>query len=134
MISLIPLPYKIALGLFGALLIALASFGVGWRAHSWKANSEKLEEVSKAEAARDKAQSLLDAKASELEATKALLDEKIVESHSTIREIYRDVPAPPAFCAAPDAARRLLIDAGATGSSTSAAKPAIPVSSSSSPS
>jgi hypothetical protein len=32
----------------------------------------------------------------------------------TIREIYRDVPAPAADCAAPDAVRRMLIALGAT--------------------
>lgn len=124
MLSALPLPHKIALGLFGAFLIALAAFGAGWKVRSWKADSDNLEEVRKAEVARDKTQALLDAKSTELESTRALLDQKLVESHSTIREIYRDVPAPPSVCAAPDAARRLLINAGATGSRTGAAQPA----------
>lgn len=44
----------------------------------------------------------------ELETQKPIIETKI-------REIYRNVPAPPIDCAAPDAARRLLIDAGAHG-------------------
>lgn len=124
MLSALPLPHKIALSLFVALLIALAAFGAGWKVRSWKADSERLAEVKKVEAERDRVQATLDAKSTELESTRALLDQKLVESHSTIREIYRDVPAPPAECAAPAAARRLLIDAGATGPRTSTAQPA----------
>lgn len=123
MLSALSLPQRIALAGLGAVLIAIAAFGAGWKVRSWKADSDNLEEVHKAEVARDKAQALLDAKSTELESTRALLDQKLVESHSTIREIYRDVPAPPAECAAPAAARRLLIDAGATGSRTNTAQP-----------
>lgn len=121
------LPHKIAAGLFLSFLLVMGAFAAGWNARSWKADSEKLEEVAKAEAARDKAQAKLDAKASELESIRSLLDQKRVDSRSTIREIYRDVPAPPVECAAPPAARSLLIDAGATGPRSSAAKPPVAV-------
>jgi hypothetical protein len=118
------LPRKIAAGLLVSFLLIVAAFAAGWNVRSWKADSDNLEEVRKAELARDKAQAKLDAKASELETTRALIDQKRIESRSTIREIYRDVPAPPVECAAPPAARRLLIDAGATGSRPDTAKPA----------
>lgn len=126
-LSVLSLPQRLALAGVTALLIAIAAFGAGWKVHSWKVDSAKLKEAREAEAARDRVQALLDAKATELENTRALLDQKLVESHSTIREIYRDIPAPPAECAAPAAARRLLIDAGATGPRTSAPQSAQPV-------
>ena len=109
------LPQKLmAIGI-GGLLVAAASFGAGWQVRTWKANSDELKAVAAAEKKRIEAEARLDAQALTFENERLALAQRGVDIRSTIREIYRDVPAPPASCAAPDAARRLLIDAGATG-------------------
>ena len=112
-----PLTLGQKLAAFGlsALLIAGASFGAGWQVRTWKANSDQLKAVAAAEKKRIEAEARLDAQALTFENERVALAQRGVDIRSTIREIYRDVPAPPASCAAPDAARRLLIDAGATG-------------------
>lgn len=109
------LPQKLmAIGI-GGLLVAAASFGAGWQVRTWKANSDELKAVAAADKKRIEAEARLDAQALTFENERLALAQRGVDIRSTIREIYRDVPAPPASCAAPDAARRLLIDAGATG-------------------
>lgn len=109
------LPQKLmAIGI-GGLLVAAASFGAGWQVRTWKANSDELKAVAAADKKRIEAEARLDAQSLTFENERLALAQRGVDIRSTIREIYRDAPAPPASCAAPDAARRLLIDAGATG-------------------
>lgn len=111
-----------ALGI-GALLLAAASFGAGWQVRTWKANSDELKAVAAADKKRIEAEARLDAQALTFENERVALAQRGADIRSTIREIYRDVPSPPASCAAPDAARRLLIDAGARGASYDPGQP-----------
>lgn len=111
-----------ALGV-GALILAAAAFGAGWQVRTWKANSDQLEAVAAVETKRAEAVARLDAQAIAFEDERLALSQRAIETRSTIREIYRDLPPPPANCAAPDAARRLLIDAGATGAHNDTGQP-----------
>lgn len=95
---IIPLQAKLIAGAVG---LALA-FGGGYTVRGWKADSEKLEEVSLTQAAIDIQRKLYDTAALGYEDTRAALDRQAYDTQTIIRETFREIPVP-AECAVPDA-------------------------------
>lgn len=111
---LLSLQYRVAV-IAAALAVALAlGFWGGWRIRAWQADAEKLLAMNAAAEARQILQQQLQAKSAELETVRAELDARMQNTTVKIREIYRDRPIP-SDCAAPPAARSLLISLGANG-------------------
>lgn len=106
-----------------AIILILAGFSGGWGLRSLKADSDSLRAQKAASEAENRLRVALADKSALYEAARAELDTRRTSATSTIREIYRDVPAPPPVCAAPPAARSLLIDLGATGASAASGEP-----------
>ncbi|CAB4122271.1 hypothetical protein UFOVP36_5 [uncultured Caudovirales phage] len=98
-----------------ALSIVLTAFGGGWRLRDLQAAAEATKALQAASDAKAAADVQLATMSGKYEAARKALDETRQVTNTKIREIYHDVPAPPPVCAAPDAARWLLIDLGAKG-------------------
>ena len=98
-----------------AIILIGAGFWGGYSLRSVQATSDTLRAEKAAHAAEIALREVIADKSALYEQARAELDARKVTATSTIREIYRDVPPPPAICAAPDSARGLLIDLGATG-------------------
>lgn len=98
-----------------AIILILAGFFGGWSLRSLRADSDSLRAQKAASEAENRLRVALADKSALYEAARAELDTRRTTATSTIREIYRDIPAPPPVCAAPPAARSLLIDLGASG-------------------
>ncbi|CAB4130467.1 hypothetical protein UFOVP119_91 [uncultured Caudovirales phage] len=102
------------------LVACIAGLVIGW------ATRGQYDELAMADAAKaaDKAITKLttvierdyDRLAGDAAVAVALAPFKLEATRVRIEEIYRDIPPPLADCAAPPAARQLLIDAGASGS------------------
>ena len=85
----------------------LTGLAGGWTLRDWKADSDELAALQKAEATRDDLQKKLFAQATSFEAWRDKLEVNKVENRNTIREVFRNVPVR-ADCAAPVAAYGLL--------------------------
>lgn len=90
----------------GSLAIGLAT---GWVVRDWKADSDYVGVMEKAEKQRQKLQDKYDGLALGYEADRSTSDSNSIIRQSELRTIYRDVPTN-VSCAAPDAARSLLED------------------------
>lgn len=108
-------PYVLLGASVGALLAISGAFVAGWSVRGWKADADQLKAVTAEQKKTIEVQGRLDVTAARLsdKENASYRDERI--GRDTIREIYRNIPAPPASCEPPPAARQLLIDAGATG-------------------
>jgi len=109
-------PYRVYLMAFAAGLLVFS----GWKVRDWQCDAAYAKALEKADKARGKAQVVIDAGAQKYEQERSKADAVTIERSSTIREIYRDLPAPSVDCAAPDGARRVLEDAvsGANAAAT----------------
>lgn len=83
----------------GALLIGLAT---GWSVRDWKADSDQLAAIERANKAEKAAIAAVNAPSQKLEDVLADLRPAQIESRNTIREVYRDVQVP-TDCAVPAA-------------------------------
>lgn len=109
-----------------ALSLLTAAFGGGWRLRDLQAAAEATKALKAASDAKAAADVQLATMSGRYEAARKALDETRQVTNTKIREIYHDVPAPPPVCAAPDAARWLLIDLGAKGPVSVSADPGKP--------
>jgi hypothetical protein len=107
------------------VLALLGGFWGGWQIRGWLAHSQALLSARAAAEARQLLEVQLNQKAADYERVRAELDARLGQNTTKIREIYRNVEVP-ADCAAPAAARGLLVSLGATGAPAAAADPAQP--------
>ena len=91
----------------GALVVGLIG---GYKVRDWQCDAAYTKVLEKAERQRQKMQAVIDEKAKAYEDERAKADQVSVERTNTVREIYRNTPAPPAECAPPPAAVRVLIE------------------------
>lgn len=107
----------VAYGAAAALLLGLAT---GWSVRDWKADSDQLAAVERANKAEQAAIAAVNAPSENLERLLASLRPQAIESRNTIREVYRDVEVP-TDCAVPAAgvgvleATRLRANAATSG-------------------
>ena len=92
----------------GGALALVAGFAGGWTVRDWKADSDGLAAIAKAEKQRDRLQDRVDAAATQYEQWRASAQAGRVETRNTIQEIFRNAPTVPVECAAPDALVGLL--------------------------
>lgn len=87
--------------------IAVAAFG-GWKVRDWQCDAAVAKALVKAEKNREAMQATIDTLSTRYEQDSAALDKTTIQTTNTIREIYRNVPTPPASCApGPDVVRLL---------------------------
>ena len=91
----------------GALLVGALG---GWTVRDWKADSDQLAAVERANKAEKAAIAAVSKPAAEYEQVLSALRPREIQTRNTIREVYRDVEVP-ADCAVPPAATRVLDDA-----------------------
>lgn len=108
----------------GSLAIGLAT---GWVVRDWKADSDYVGVMEKAEKERQRLQDKYDGLALGYEADRGVSDSNSIIRQSELRTIYRDVPTN-VSCAAPDAARSLLQDSVDEANARLAGKPIGPLS------
>lgn len=116
-------PYAVYIALAGAVLV----FGAGWKVRDWKcdaAAAETLKAANKEIALRQKA---LDDAVQGYETLSAKLDAAAGVRTDTIREIFRNVPSPPAGCLPPPALRGLLASAVSDANAAAASQSGEPV-------
>lgn len=103
------IPFNPTLGyaIAGALLIGAIG---GYKVKSWQCDAAYAKVLEKAEKQRQAMQAVINEKAKAYEDERARADVVSHERTNTVREIYRDMPAPPAVCAPPPAAVRVLIE------------------------
>jgi hypothetical protein len=85
----------------------LTGLAGGWTLRDWKADSDELAALEKAERTRDDLQKKLFTQATSFETWRDKLEVNKVENRNTIREVFRNVPVR-ADCAAPAAAYSML--------------------------
>ncbi len=90
----IPTPY-----IAGGLLI-VGFFG-GYKVKDWQCDAAYAKALEKAEKQRVAMQKVIDGKAVQYEEARSAAETTSIERTNTIKEIYRDIPAPPADCPAP---------------------------------
>ena len=90
----IPTPY-----IAGGLL--LVGFLGGYKVKDWQCDAAYAKALEKAEKQRAAMQTVIDSKANEYEEVRNAAEVKSVERTNTIKEIYKNIPAPPADCPAP---------------------------------
>jgi len=91
----------------GALLVGALG---GWTVRDWKADSDQLAAVERANKAEKAAIAAVNRPSSEYEQVLADLRPREIQTRNTIREVYRDVEVP-TDCAVPTAAVGVLDDA-----------------------
>lgn len=91
----------------GALLVGALG---GWTVRDWKADSDQLAVVERANKAEKATIAAVNRPSSEYEQVLADLRPREIQTRNTIREVYRDVKVP-TDCAVPTAAVGVLDDA-----------------------
>lgn len=90
----IPTPY-----IAGGLL--LVGFFGGYKVKDWQCDAAYAKALEKAEKQRVAMQKVIDTKAVQYEEERSANETTSIERTNTIREIYKDIPAPPADCPTP---------------------------------
>jgi len=106
-------------GYIAAAALALGVLG-GWTVRDWKADSDISAFNDKLEKARAQQEQRYDDLATTYEAQRSASRTNSQKANTRIKEIYRNVPAPPAVCDPPAAALQLL-DASIADANTAAA-------------
>jgi hypothetical protein len=105
--------------LAGGALALTAAFGTGWTVRGWRCDAQIASIERQLQEARDKAQDRADQSSTTYEADRAAQVVVARDTVNTVREIFRDIPAPPAECVPPADATSLLDSAIArTGTDT----------------
>lgn len=118
----------IAYSVCGALLAGLLA---GWTARDWKADSDQLAAVERANRAEKAAIAAVYKPSDDYEKVLADLRPREIETRNTIREVYRNVEVP-ANCAVPPAGAGLLADARGRANAAASGEPSPELPSSSS--
>lgn len=103
----------------GALLIGALG---GWTVRDWKADSDQLAAVERANKAEKAAIAAVHQPSSDYEKVLSDLRPREIETRNTIREVYRDVEVP-ADCAVPTAGYGLLNDARLRANAAASGEP-----------
>lgn len=103
------MPFNPLLAYVAAGALAVGLIG-GYKVKSWQCDSAYSKVLEKAEKQRAMMQAIIDEKATAYEQERARADQASYERTNTVREIYRNTPAPPSICAPPAAAVRVLIE------------------------
>ena len=90
----IPSPY-----IMGGLL--LVGFIGGYKVKDWQCDAAYAKALEKAEKQRVAMQKVIDSKATQYEEARSANETTSIERTNTIREIYKNIPAPPANCPIP---------------------------------
>lgn len=98
----------------------------GWTLRDWKADSDELAALQKAERTRDDLQKKLYTQATSFEVWRDKLEVNKVENRNTIREVFRNVPVR-ADCAAPVAAYSMLAAQVSAANAAAAGKLGLPM-------
>lgn len=89
----------------GAIVLGATA---GWKIRDWQCDAAVAKALVKAEKNREAMQATIDTLSTRYEQDSASLDKTTIQTTNTIREIYRNVPTPPASCApGPDVVRLL---------------------------
>lgn len=104
----------------------LTGLAGGWTLRDWKADSDELAALQKAEQTRDELQKKLYAQATSFEVWRDKLEVDKVENRNTIREVFRNVPVR-ADCAAPVAAYSMLAAQVSAANAAAAGKLGLPM-------
>lgn len=99
----IPNPY-----IMGGLLIA--GFLGGYKVESWRCNSVYAEVLEKATKDKIRLEGIINTKSAQYEEASAHAADQSVVRTNTVKEIYRNISAPPANCAPPASAIGVLIE------------------------
>lgn len=105
----------------GTALI-LAAFG-GWKVRDWQCDAAVAKALERAEKNRAAMQETIDALSADYEQERSALDQTVVRSTNTVREIYRTLPAAPASCAPGPRVVRLLEDGVSRANAAAAGQP-----------
>lgn len=90
-----------------AALALIGGFLTGWTVRDWRADSDALKALQKAEIERDRLTTKMGMLAFEYEKTRNQIGAERHDTTTKIREFYRNVPVN-VDCAVPDAVRGLL--------------------------
>lgn len=113
----IPSPY-----ILGACLFV--GFLSGYKVKDWQCDAAYAKVLEKAEKQRTQMQGIIDAKSTAYEQATAEAADHSVVTTNTIREIYKNVPAPSVDCTPPSSAVGLLIESiGHSSDAAPASKP-----------
>lgn len=112
------MPYRIYLL---AALAALLVFS-GWKVRDWQCDAAYAKALQQSTKIKEKQSAIVNDVSRDYEEKRSKSDAVTVERTNTIREIYRDVPAPAVDCAAPDATRRVLEDSVRDANATATGK------------
>lgn len=107
----------------GALLVGLLG---GWMVRDWKADSDQLAAVERANAAEKAAIAAVYKPSDAYEQVMADLRPREVQTRNTIREVYRDVEVP-TDCTVPDAGVGVLDDARVRANAAATGEPSADV-------
>lgn len=107
----------------GSLLVGVLG---GWTVRDWKADSDQLSALERANKAEKAAIAATYKPASEYERVLSDLRPREIETRNTIREVYRDVEVP-ADCAVPAAAVSVLDDARLRANAAATGQPSTDV-------
>ena len=99
----IPTPYVLAACLF-------VGFVGGYRVKSWQCDAAYAKALEQAAKEKTRMEGIINAKSAQYEELSAHAAEKSVVTTNTVKEIYRNTPAPPANCAPPTAAVGVLFE------------------------
>ena len=106
-----------------AAVVFVLGLAVGWKIRDWRCDAAYAKAIQQSTKIKEKQTAIVNDASQDYEDKRGKADVITVQRTNTIREIYRDAPAPAASCAAPDDARRLLessvsdANAAATGKS-----------------
>ena len=107
----------------GALLVGVLG---GWTIRDWKADSDQLAAVERANKAEKAAIAAVNKPAADYEQVLSDLRPREIETRNTIREVYRDVEVP-SDCAVPPAGVGVLDDARVRANAAATGEPSADV-------
>jgi hypothetical protein len=116
-------PYTI----YFALAVMAIVFAAGWKVRDWQCKAATAAASAQVAEELGRRQGVIDEKSREFEELRATLDANEGVRTNTIREIFRDVPSPPAECAPPTALRGVLASAVSDANAAASGKPVQPV-------
>jgi hypothetical protein len=102
------LPLPSSLTLYAAAGTLVVGTIAGYKVADWKCEAAYAKALEQAQEQRERMQDALDEKSRDYEAARNQVDGLASSRRTDIRTIYRDVPAPPVSCAAPDSVIRVL--------------------------
>jgi hypothetical protein len=103
---MLPLPNPLTLYLAAGTLVVGSV--AGYKIRDWQCDAAYAKALERAAEVRQEMQDALDERSRDFEAARDQVNVLASRSGETIREIYRQVPAPAPSCAAPDNIVRLL--------------------------